>query len=243
MHTGVPAIDDSQARFVLGTDEAGYGAYAGRLYIGGTVVPREWKGLKGLTDSKDLTHKEREKLAFDFRKLIDGKGVNPYLACVVFAEHSEIDSEGVWNTLHRLHRACIKTLRDTAKELWGVEPLIVVDGTLKLGDVGAISLPKADLLVPAVSMASVLAKVDRDATMVEAEKLYPGFDFAGNKGYGGAPKHQAGLDKLGPCPIHRRSYAPIARLLGLTVKSSKAAAAPSDGPDTSIDTFMSFFDD
>jgi ribonuclease HII len=230
MQTGIPEIDDSTADLILGTDESGYGAWAGRLYVGGAVVPRGWKGIRGLTDSKAIDdERERERIASEFKALADDKEGHRCLFMIRYAEPSEIDKDGVWNVLHRLHRACIQSLRGTVEGLWGTTPLIVADGNLKLEGVGAISLPKADALVPAVSMASVLAKVARDATMHEAERLYPGYDFANNKAYG-APRHRQGLDRLGPCPIHRRSYKPIADMVR------------DKGP-TNAEIFMSLFDE
>jgi ribonuclease HII len=79
----------------------------------------------------------------------------------------------------------------------------------------AHSLPKADSIVLACSAASVLAKVARDNIMIEAAKTWPGYGLENHKGYGGDDKHAhtIALAKLGPCPIHRKSFSPIARLL------------------------------
>jgi len=89
------------------------------------------------------------------------------------------------------------------------EPLTIVDGKIPVE--GAIALPKADLLIPAVSLASIIAKGTRDRIMTELSKVHPGYGFENHFGYG-TPEHQAALEKLGPCSIHRRSYAPIARM-------------------------------
>ena len=77
----------------------------------------------------------------------------------------------------------------------------------------ALSLPKADSLISAVSAASILGKVAHDHHMVKMNEKYPGYGFHNNKGYGGNPEHDDGLKKLGICAIHRRSYGPIARLV------------------------------
>jgi ribonuclease HII len=92
---------------------------------------------------------------------------------------------------------------------------MVVDGLQYEGPhivPGAIGLPRGDQLVPACSMASILAKVTRDRMMVEVDKLYPGYGFADHKGYL-CKKHQDALYALGPCPIHRRSYSPIKEMV------------------------------
>ncbi len=98
-------------------------------------------------------------------------------------------------------------------------PLVVVDGIvdpeLEKGLTYAprvFCLPKADSLVPAVALASIIAKVTRDRMMVEWDKKYPGYGFAHNSGYG-TPEHQEALGKLGPCPIHRTQYAPVHRAM------------------------------
>jgi ribonuclease HII len=88
----------------------------------------------------------------------------------------------------------------------GKQASIVADGTLPIE--GVISIPKADDKVPAVSLASCIAKVMRDAYMVKASKKYPAYGFEENMGYG-VPKHQAALEEFGPCEIHRMSYGPV----------------------------------
>ena len=95
---------------------------------------------------------------------------------------------------------------------------IIIDGTinfLKETSKGRFvtTMPKADLLVPAVSAASIIAKVARDAYMEAQDEVYPGYGFASHVGYGTA-KHAAALNNLGVTPLHRRSFAPIAKLLG-----------------------------
>ncbi len=96
------------------------------------------------------------------------------------------------------------------------DTLVIVDGfkgqEARFGIPGLIGLPKADDLIPAVSLGSIIAKVSRDRYMVEMDKKYPGYGFAKNSGYG-VPEHQAGLARLGVCDIHRRSYAPIRKIL------------------------------
>lgn len=218
MKTGVPGIDDSEALFVLGSDECGYGSWAGPLFVSAAVVPRDWKGIKGLTDSKKLLPKARERIAAEFKALL-GKGTPGFMSYIQYADHDEIDRDGVWKTLHRLHYECVRVLQVDVRTVLQAEPLIVIDGSLKLGIPGAFSLPKADLLVPAVSIASVMGKVAHDAVMREADKLYPGYDFGTAVGYR-TERHEEKLAKDGPCRIHRRSYDPVARSLKETTPST-----------------------
>jgi ribonuclease HII len=109
-----------------------------------------------------------------------------------------------------VYQANIEAHREVHRH-FGVGALHIADGNLDLGQ-GIVSLPKADTLVPAASAASIIAKVTRDREMVELNKVWPGFGFDLHMGYG-VPAHQDALAKLGPCPIHRKSYAPIAALL------------------------------
>jgi ribonuclease HII len=133
--------------------------------------------------------------------------------CVMFASSEEIDREGVRSVLCRMHAEGAQRMIVYAKALsGGADPLVVVDGDLDIGVSGAVSLPKADLKVPCVSMASVLAKVSRDRVMVEASRRFPAYGFEKNVGYG-TQAHQKALDDFGPCEIHRRSYEPIATMV------------------------------
>jgi ribonuclease HII len=124
----------------------------------------------------------------------------------------QIDEIGVGEALIQAHRKALEGLLAQCKGTC----LIVVDGfqygTGSLNIPGSIGLPKADALIPSVSLASIIAKVTRDDMMVQAAQMYPGYSFAKNVGYG-TKEHAEALKKLGPCPIHRRSYQPIKDLL------------------------------
>jgi ribonuclease HII len=148
----------------------------------------------GLTDSKKLTEGQREALA----KLLRDDPLVRFFPVLVWPKN--IDEAGIY-------RANI-TAHLTAHSKFEGE-LHIADGNLDLGP-DIVSLPKADTIVPVVSAASIFAKVTRDRIMVELDQKYPGYDFAKSKGYG-VPKHQAALTNLGPCPVHRRSYSPVAR--------------------------------
>lgn len=198
MHTGNPLIDNTNAELIVGSDEAGRGNWAGPIVTVAVCVPRGWTGPPGLADSKTI---KKEKHRFALRAVLLR---DPTLSYIVVQSLPEaIDRIGVHKTNildhQRAHKALVLQRSGTL--------LRIADGTLPLGP-DIVSLPKADALVPAVSAASILAKTTLDLFMREAEKTHPGYDFGENKGYG-TPKHMAGLQKLGPCPLHRRSFQPV----------------------------------
>ena len=191
------------SRYIIGTDEVGYGAWAGPLVVTGAVFLEDWEG-SGVMDSKTLTHQKRQVLA---RTVI---GPALIRSLTVRAHSSSIDRDGVGPTLRRLHCAVIRVLL-------AVYPAsqVIVDGDLHIEVAGAepgqvVCVAGADSRVPAVGAASILAKLDRDEKMVRADTDWPDYGFAAHKGYG-TPQHQKALALYGPCAIHRRSYRPVAR--------------------------------
>jgi ribonuclease HII len=188
---------------IVGSDECGYGSWAGPLVVCAVLVSRGWPGAKEVKDSKVLTAARRQDL---FLRLKDTLHY-----ALASASSTRIDELGVWRALHKAHETAIKNVV-AAHEADGCvgSTVIIVDGNLQIP--GGIALPKADALVPAVSMASIIAKVARDRMMVALDAKHPGYGFGEHKGYG-TPAHQEALNKLGPCPEHRTSYAPIAKIL------------------------------
>ena len=196
--TGDPRIDESRAGTIVGSDEAGFGSWAGPLVVCAVATPRGWVDLR-VKDSKSLSAKKREALYEEFWKA-DG-----FPMAVEVVPASVIDEKGVWRALTEAHE---KVIEDTFFRL-SEEPLVIVDGNVPT--TRGICLPKADTLVPAVSLASIIAKVTHDRVMLEVAKKYPEYNFSSNMGYGGCKKHRAALDTLGPCPEHRQSYDPVKR--------------------------------
>jgi ribonuclease HII len=198
--------------FVCGSDEAGYGAWAGPLVVAAVLAPVNWKPPPGLTDSKQLTESQREAL---FTILKSDQNIKYKIRSI---PSKRIDLFGVGNELRFQHEELHQSFDSDIGSLWAT--LFIADGNLKLGD-GLISpsgapfeirsIPKADTFVPAVSAASIFAKVTRDRAMVKLSKLYPVYGFENHRGYG-VPAHKAALQKFGPCEIHRQSYSPIAML-------------------------------
>jgi ribonuclease HII len=192
------------AEFVIGADEVGTGSLAGPMVVCAAIVPRDWQ-LAGLKDSKKLTPKRREKLHGEIQELF------PFVRTLLdWTTSVDIDRLG----LGKAHKAAFRRVVLAALQ---IEPnaRVVLDGTIQLKDIVHESFPKADGLVPAVSAASVVAKVERDRWMETfADSEFPQYFFGDHKGYG-SPAHLKALDEHGPCPIHRMSYEPVFKRAGV----------------------------
>jgi len=178
---------------IVGIDEVGRGAWAGPLVVGAVLLGGAT--IDGLTDSKKLTKKQREQLDLEIRQKALGIGLG-----WVSAKH--IDRIGLTEALKLASRRAIAHIRHDYKE-------VIIDGTFAfLDDPRVTVMAKADLLVPSVSAASIVAKVARDNYMRHVDTVFPGYKFAGHVGYGTAAHRQA-IDNLGVAPLHRLSYAPL----------------------------------
>ena len=198
---------------VAGVDEAGRGPLAGPVVAAAVWFEREWleseagqRKLAGLNDSKQLTAAQRERWLGVLEELA-GEGT----ARIGLGEASagEIDA---MNILRATHLA----MRRALEGLGGAVDWALVDGLPVKGlPVGHRAIVKGDGNSWSIAAASVAAKVTRDRWMTAAEERYPGYGFAKHKGYGTA-EHLAALARLGPCEIHRRSFAPVGQMsLGL----------------------------
>ena len=184
---------------VAGVDEAGRGPLAGPVVAAAVVLPNGLTGeeswLLALDDSKRLSARQRE-AAFHL--------IQEYAVAVSVVEESpnEIDRIGIG-------RAVIRAMMRAVGEL-AVKPehLLLDYVPIKECSYPFETLVKGDSRSYSIAAASIVAKVTRDRTMEEADELYPGYNFARNKGYG-TVHHREQLAKLGPCPLHRRSFAPL----------------------------------
>lgn len=179
---------------VAGVDEAGRGPLAGPV-VAAAVILSDDLVIEGVRDSKQLAPARREHLAV----LIRERAVAFALGA---AEVAEIDSLNILKaSLLAMSRAV------TALEI--APQRVLVDGNhLPELSCEARAVIGGDALVPAVSAASILAKVARDAMMVELDRRYPQYGFARHKGYA-TEAHRQALMRHGPCPVHRRTFAPV----------------------------------
>lgn len=188
----------------LGIDEVGRGPWAGPL-VAGAVVLRE--PVEGLADSKKLTKKRRETLDVAIR-------AHGFVG-IGWVKPSEIDTLGMTNAVKLAMLRAVKTLHETCREY----DEIVIDGNINyfknvkgLSSDSVRAEVRADGTVPAVSAASIVAKVARDNYMAKAAETYPGYGFEKHVGYGTAA-HLAALQAHGVTPEHRRSFKPVGALL------------------------------
>jgi ribonuclease HII len=183
---------------VAGVDEAGRGPLAGPV-VAAAVILDERQPIAGLADSKKLTALRRERLFDEIRAKA--------LCCsVAEASVEEIDRLNILQATLLAMRRAVQGLR--------LKPaLVLVDGNrLPVLDIPAEAIVKGDALVPAISAASILAKVHRDRWCAEVHAQYPQYGFDAHKGYGTAAHLQA-LRAHGASPLHRRSFAPVAQHL------------------------------
>ncbi len=183
---------------ITGVDEVGRGPLAGPV-IAAAVILNKNHGINGLKDSKKLSPSRRENLA-------EAIQANAVAWALGRAENSEIDK------LNRLQATLLAMKR--AIESLTMEPeYILVDG-LYCPDVcyKTEAVVRGDSIIPAISAASIVAKVARDHEMIALDAVYPGYGFSEHKGYP-TPMHLKALEKLGVSPIHRRSFAPVKRCL------------------------------
>lgn len=184
---------------VLGVDEVGRGCLAGPVVAAALILPEPWD-IGGLTDSKLLTPARREDLAILVRGRALALGIG-------WAEAEEVDRVGVLSaTLAAMRRAVEGALNSSCTEVG----LVVVDG---ISPIPGLPWPqktwvRADRLSLNCAGASIVAKVERDRFMVECDARYPGYGFSKHKGYA-TTAHREALARLGPCPLHRRSFAPL----------------------------------
>lgn len=177
---------------VAGVDEVGRGALAGPVTAGACVLPLEAR-FDGLNDSKVLTRVARERLSLEIRDAA-------VAVAVAHASATEIDTIGIAG-------ACVLAMRRALAALAVPVEHVLVDG--RPVDVGfpSTAVVRGDATVRAIAAAAIVAKVERDLLMEELDGAYPGYGFAGNKGYGSAD-HLLALKERGPCAIHRMSFGP-----------------------------------
>lgn len=181
-----------------GVDEAGRGPLAGDVYAAAVILD-PLHPIAGLADSKILSETKRDMLAVEIK-------AHALAWCVASATVEEIDQLNIL-------QATMLAMQRAVQGLEVVPDLAWIDGNRAPKLHCAVrTIIKGDALVPAISAASILAKTARDATLVHLHRLYPQYAFDQHKGYGTA-LHMQRLRAHGPCPAHRRSFAPVRALL------------------------------
>ena len=189
-----------QNTLFAGIDEVGRGPLAGPVVAGAVILDIN-QPIEGLADSKALSHKRRVELADE----IAGKAL---AWSVAWADAAEVDSLNILQaTLLAMRRAILGLrIRPAHVEIDGNRlPSLAFDGFAIEGN----AVVGGDRLIPAISAASIIAKVRRDRMMVQFDQVYPSYGFRRHKGYGTA-EHRECLSRFGPCPQHRRSFRPLA---------------------------------
>jgi ribonuclease HII len=183
---------------LAGVDEVGRGPLAGDVVAAAVLLP-EKHSIQGLADSKVLTAHQREAL---YKEIIE-QSID---YSVARASVAEIDQYNILQSTMMAMRRAVMGLK--------IKPdFVAVDGNrLPKWEYPAEAVLKGDGRVEVISAASIVAKVVRDAEMLEYESQYPGYGFAKNKGYGTA-QHMEALKRLGATPIHRRTFAPVSENL------------------------------
>ncbi len=184
---------------VAGVDEAGRGPLAGPVVVAAVILDPD-RPIDGLDDSKRLSEKRRAAL---FPLIME----RALARCIVVVEADEIDRLNIFQA----------TMVGMSRAVAGLQPAAVhalIDGNKLPRDLccPGRAIVGGDALEPAISAASILAKVHRDRLMVQLDQIHPGYGFARHKGYPTAA-HFASLRHLGPCAQHRRSFAPVRLLL------------------------------
>lgn len=191
-------FDLSPFRYIAGSDEVGRGPLVGAVVAAAVILHKD-RPIAGLDDSKKLSEKKRELLAHQIRE-------RALAWSVVSVEADEIDRINIL-------QASLAAMKRAVESLQVTPDLVLVDGN-KCPDLSCRveAIVKGDSKVAAISAASILAKVDRDHQMIELHEQYPQYEFNRHKGYP-TKLHMELLREFGPCPLHRKSFAPVKKLL------------------------------
>lgn len=198
MNATADLFANAAAGLIAGVDEAGRGPLAGPV-VAAAVILDPARPIAGLADSKKLSARRRDVLDVAIRE-------QALAWCVAEASVEEIDSLNILQATFLAMRRAVLGLAELPAEVW-------VDGN----QIPGFGLPTraivgGDAIEPAISAASILAKTHRDALMIAADADHPGYGFARHAGYGTA-QHLEALARLGASPLHRRSFAPVRRVL------------------------------
>ena len=195
-----PFVSTYKGQLAAGVDEVGRGPLAGDVVTAAVILDPS-NPIEGLNDSKKLSEKKREQLF----EIIQQQALSWSIArCTV----AQIDQLNILQASLLAMKKAVESLSVQPEHVW-------VDGNkIPQWHYCAEAVVKGDSRVPAIAAASILAKVTRDREMVAFDQEYPGYGFAAHKGYP-TKVHMDALSRLGVTPIHRRSYAPVQKILAL----------------------------
>ena len=188
-------------RYVAGLDEVGRGPLAGPVYAACVILPPDFD-VPGVNDSKKLSAKRREELSDIIKEKALAYGIGT-------ADNKEIDEINILEATKNAMKRALASCRDMLRERGLLETpgndILLVDAVRLDAGMPVEAIIRGDEKCLCIAAASIVAKVARDSFMTEMDEVYPGYDFAGNKGYGTA-KHYEGLRTLGKSPIHRQTF-------------------------------------
>ena len=181
----------TEASAICGVDEAGRGPLAGPVVAAAVILPADCEILY-LNDSKKVTERRRNRLYDEITRKAVSYGVG-------VVDHETIDDINILQATYEAMRQAVRQL--------SIMPDLLLNDAVTIPGVPMPQVPivRGDQKSVSIAAASILAKVTRDRMMVEYDRIYPGYGFAQNKGYGTA-QHIEALRRLGPCPIHRRTF-------------------------------------
>lgn len=181
----------SDYSYICGVDEVGRGPLAGPVVAGAVILPKDCRILY-INDSKKLSAKKREELSAEIQEKALAVGIG-------LSTQDRIDEINILQATYEAMRKAIASL--------SVEPSLLLNDavTIPAVDIPQVAIVKGDARSISIGTASIVAKVYRDRMMEEYDKMYPGYGFASNKGYG-SKEHIEALHRMGPCPLHRRSF-------------------------------------
>lgn len=189
-------------KYIACIDEVGRGCLAGNVVTCAIIIPAGLK-IEGVNDSKKLTEKKREKLYSIILENCIAYGIGEL-------DHVVVDDINIKNATKKAMLMAIDNLKD--KDGNQIIPdHLCIDAEHLDTDIPQTSLIKGDARCHGIAAASIIAKVTRDRDIIKMADTYPGYDFEHNKGYG-TKKHREALLKIGPCPIHRKTY--LKKILG-----------------------------
>lgn len=181
----------SDNQYICGIDEVGRGPFAGPVVACAVILPKDCDILY-LNDSKKLSEKKREELYVQIKEKAVSIGIG-------IVDEKIIDEINILQATYEAMRQAINNL--------SVKPDILLNDavTIPLVDIPQVPIIKGDAKSASIAAASIVAKVTRDHMMDDYDKIYPGYEFSKNKGYG-TKAHRDALKEIGPCEIHRRTF-------------------------------------